>query len=227
MAARDTSLIPASRIERRILLLRGQKVMLDFHLAELYEVEARILNQAVKRNHERFPEDFMFQLTKEETALVMRSQIVTTSVPDSSQSVMSSDASASESMEPPIGSWPQTLTRSKKHRGLAYRPYAFTEQGVAMLSSVLRSTRAVRVNIAIMRTFVKLRQMLANHADLARKLGALERKYDAQFKVVFDAIRELMKPVTPQEARREIGFHAQMPGRPPKSGARTKHKAAE
>jgi len=119
------------------------------------------------------------------------------------------------------------VTSSKKHRGLAYRPYAFTEQGVAMLSSVLRSTRAVKVNIAIMRTFVKLRQMLADHADLARKLKALERKYDAQFKVVFDAIRELMKPLTPQEARREIGFHTQLPGGSPRPGARAKSKASK
>ena len=179
----ETILIPAERIERRILLLRGQKVLLDFQLAELYEVEARVLNQAVKRNIQRFPDDFMFQLSPQESRLVMQSLVVTG---DSSQTVMS----------------------SRKHRGAKYRPYAFTEQGVAMLSSVLRSERAVQVNIAIMRAFVQLRQMLGTNASLARKLKTLERKYDAQFRVVFDAIRELMKANKPERKRRpEIGFH--------------------
>jgi hypothetical protein len=222
----ETSLIPAERIERRILLIRGQKVMLDFHLAELYEVETRTLNQAVKRNIERFPEDFMFQLSEEETALVMRSQVVTTSGWNSSQTVMSSVANDPKPSESSATNWSQIVTSSKKHRGLAYRPYAFTEQGVAMLSSVLRSPRAVAVNIAIIRTFVQLRQMLTEHADLARKLAALERKFDAQFKVVFDTIRELMKPITPTEARREIGFHTMMPKRAPKSRARAKAKVS-
>jgi hypothetical protein len=156
-------------IERRILLIRGQKVMLSTDLAELYEVAPRVLVQAVKRNIQRFPQDFMFQLTRQERAN-LKSQIVTSS-------------------------W-----------GGARRatPYAFTEQGVAMLSSVLRSERAVQVNIAIMRAFVKLREMLASHRDLARRLNEMEKKYDVQFKVVFDAIRGLMKP--DEKARRRIGF---------------------
>ena len=221
-----STFIPTERIERRILLLRGQKVLLDFQLAELYEVEARSLNQAVKRNSGRFPDDFMFQLSEEETEQVMRSQIATTSSGNSSQFVMSSDAKSSGPTEQTPLAWSQFVTSPKKHRGLAYRPYAFTEQGVAMLSSVLRSQRAVQVNIAIMRTFVQLRQLLSSNADLARKLTALERKYDAQFRVVFDAIRELMKPVTPAEARREIGFHTQMPGPATKPKARTKAKVS-
>ena len=166
------SAIPIERITQAILLIRGHKVMLDEALATLYEVEIKVLNQAVKRNADRFPADFMFQLTAEETAL-LRSQFVT------------------------------LKTGTGRHR--KYRPYAFTEQGVAMLSSVLRSERAVRVNIEIMRAFVQLRQMLSSHADLARKLEALEAKYDAQFKVVFDAIRELMTPPDPPGKRR-IGF---------------------
>jgi len=206
----NTALIPAERIERRILLLRGQKVLLDFHLAELYEVETKALNQAVKRNLERFPADFMFQLSGEETALILRSQLATASDVNSSQPVRSSTASSSPSTKPVPPNWSQFVTSSKKHRGLAYRPYAFTEQGVAMLSSVLRSERAVQVNIAIMRAFVQLRQLLATHAGLARQLAALEEKYDEQFKVVFDAIRELMTepdPIKPKHGR-EIGFHS-------------------
>ena len=165
------SLIPAERIEKAILVIRGQKVMLDADLAALYGVETRVLVQAVKRNTERFPEDFMFQLSKEE-ADFLRSQIVTL----------------------------------KKGRGQhsKYLPYAFTEQGVAMLSSVLHSQRAIHVNIEIMRAFIRLRQMLASHVELARKLDALEKKYDAQFKQVFEAIRQLMAP--PEPKRRPIGF---------------------
>ena len=138
---------------------------------ELYCVPVRVLNQAVKRNIDRFPGDFMFQLSREEDDS-LRSQIVTL----------------------------------KKGRGQhrKYLPYVFTEQGVAMLSSVLNSERAVKVNIEIMRTFVRLRQMLASNAELARKLASLEKKYDEHFKVVFDAIRELMKPPEPKRSR--IGF---------------------
>ena len=165
-------MIPMERITRAILLIRGQKVMLDSDLARLYEVETKTLNRAVKRNIARFPGDFMLQLTREE-AERLRYQVGT------------------------------LKTGRGRHR--KYRPYAFTEQGVAMLSSVLRSERAVRVNIEIMRAFVQLRQMLSSHADLARKLAALEKKYDAQFKVVFDAIRELTAPVEPPRKRR-IGF---------------------
>ena len=146
--------------------------MLDADLAELYGVETKALNRAVKRNIGRFPGDFMFQLTTEE-AERLRYQIGT--------------------------------LKSGRGRHRKYRPYAFTEQGVAMLSSVLHSERAVRVNIEIMRAFVQLRQMLSSHADLAHKLAALERKYDAQFKVVFDAIRELMAPPEPPR-KRSIGF---------------------
>jgi len=166
----NSALIPPDRIERSILLIRGQKVMLSTDLAVLYQVAPRVLVQAVKRNMARFPQDFMFQLTEEEFSN-LKSQIV-------------------------ISSW-GGLRRA--------RPYAFTEQGVAMLSSVLRSKRAIQVNIEIMRAFVRLRKMLASHTELARKLNALEKKYDAQFKVVFDAIRELMKP--PEPKRRPIGFH--------------------
>jgi hypothetical protein len=168
------SLMPAERIERAILLIRGQKVLLDSELAILYGVETRDLNQAVKRNEKRFPEDFMFQLSAEEF-MNWRSQIV--------------------------------ISNPAAKMGLRRRPYAFTEQGVAMLSSVLRSDRAVAVNIEIMRTFVRLRQMLASHADLARRLDELEAKYDSQFRVVFDAIRQLMAPPDPPKKPR-IGFHA-------------------
>jgi len=162
--SKDRSLIPVERIERSILLIRGQKVMLDRDLAYLYGVTTKVLNQAVKRHKDRFPEDFMFQLTMEEAKIwwtevrgsSLRSQIVTL----------------------------------KRGQHIKYRPYAFTEHGILMLSSVLNSERAVQVNIEIMRAFVRLRRLLASHADLARKLNALERKYDAQLKMVFDAIRE-------------------------------------
>jgi hypothetical protein len=157
-------------VDRKILVLRGERIMLDADLAELYEVETRALVQAVKRNGERFPPDFMFQLTAAE-ATILRSQ---------------------------------SGISSAGHGGRRYAPYAFTEHGVAMLSSVLRSERAVQVNIEIVRAFVRLRTMLAGNVELARKLAALERKYDAQFKVVFDAIRELMEP--PAKPRRPIGF---------------------
>ena len=186
-----------ARIETKILLVRGQKVMLDTDLADLYEVEAKVLNQAVKRNLDRFPEDFMFQLTAEESAR-LRSQIVTLK------------------MKPPVELGLQSVTSGLRSQivtsnagqgrgGRRYRPYAFTEQGVAMLSSVLRSKRAVMVNIEIMRAFMRLRQILGAHADLARKLAALERKYDSQFKAVFEAIRELMTPPPPAK-KRPIGF---------------------
>ena len=163
------AVVAVERIESRIFMLRGHKVMLSPDLADLYEVEPRALVQAVKRNIERFPADFMFQLNAREFEH-LKSQFV-------------------------ISSW-GGLRRAA--------PYAFTEQGVAMLSSVLRSKRAVLVNVEIMRAFVRLRQMLAAHADLARKLAALEKRYDAQFKIVFDAIRELMTP--PPEKKRPIGF---------------------
>jgi ORF6N domain-containing protein len=169
----NTDLIPSERIEKAIYLIRGEKVMLDRDLAKLYGVLTGALNQAVRRNHERFPKDFMFQLTTAEVRQLNLSQIV---------------------------------TGSEKHRDPRLRPYAFTEQGVAMLSSVLRSKRAVTVNIEIMRAFVKLRQMLVSNAELSRRLDKLESTYDRQFRVVFDAIRQLM--AKPARARKEIGFRS-------------------
>jgi hypothetical protein len=164
--------IPVERIERAILLIRGRKVMLDRDLAALYGVETRALNQAVRRNIKRFPEDFVLVLTREE---IMRiSQTVTSS----------------------------GIKFSKK-------VHAFTEQGVAMLSSVLNSDRAIEVNIAVMRTFVRLRQMLESHESLARKIEEMEKRYDQQFQVVFDAIRALMKP--PDKPKRKIGFEIKEP----------------
>jgi hypothetical protein len=173
----NRSIIPAERIERAILLLRGQKVMLDSDLAALYGVLTKALNRAVKRNLDRFPSDFMFQLT-----------------PTEYENLRFHSGTSSLRSQNGTSSW----------GGRRYRPRAFTEQGVAMLSSVLKSKRAVQVNIEIMRAFVRLRQMLASHADLARRLDALEKRYDVQFKAVFDAIRELMRPPAPR--RRVIGF---------------------
>jgi hypothetical protein len=173
-ALNPTSLIPSERIERAILLLRGQKVLLDSELASLYGVATKVLNQAVQRNLARFPIDFMFRLTTEEHDS-LRSQSVT--------------------------------LKAGRGRHRKYPPYVFTEQGVAMLSSVLSSDQAVSVNIEIMRAFVRLREMLASHADLARRLDELESKYDHAFAEVFDAIRQLMTP--PAEPRKgRIGFGA-------------------
>ncbi|MBI5298708.1 MAG: ORF6N domain-containing protein [Deltaproteobacteria bacterium] len=163
-------ILPMEHIEKRIFLLRGRKVMLSTDLAELYGVEPKVLVQAVKRNLERFPDDFMLQLENQEVRN-LKSQIVTSS-------------------------W-GGLRRAN--------PYAFTEQGIAMLSSILRSRQAVLVNIEIMRAFVRLREMMATHKDLAQKLEQLEKKYDRQFKAVFDAIRELMTP-PPLPPKRRIGF---------------------
>jgi hypothetical protein len=163
---------PLELIEKKIYLVRGHKVMLDRDLAELYGVETRMLNQAVRRNYDRFPDDFMFELDREE---IMRiSQIVISSA-----------------------GMKDTLKFSKN-------VLVFTEQGVAMLSSVLSSKRAVQVNIAIMRTFVKLREMMATHKDLARKLKDLEKKYDGQFQVVFQAIRQLID--VEEKPKRKIGY---------------------
>ncbi len=148
-------------------MIRGHKVILDRDLAELYGVPTKVLNQAVRRNSKRFPEDFMFQLSRLELDQ-WRSQFVTSNSPE--------------------------------RMGVRRRPHAFTEQGVAMLSSVLHSDRAISVNIAIMRAFVKLREIMATHKDLARKLADMERKYDAQFRTVFEAIRQLMTP--PPEPKR-------------------------
>jgi len=170
----ESSLLSAERIERKILLVRGQKVILDADIAELYGVETKMLVRAMKRNRDRFPPDFMLQLTQEQYDEYLRCQIGT--------------------------------SKTEGRGGRRYLPYAFTEQGVAMLSSVLRSKRAVLVNIEIMRVFVRLRTMLSENAELARRLDALEHKYDAQFKMVFEAIRQLMAP--PATAIKKIGFRA-------------------
>jgi hypothetical protein len=171
LARRLDHMLGAS-IETHIFMIRGQKVMVDSDLADLYRVPTKVFNQAVKRNLKRFPKDFVFRLTAKEIR-ILRSQIVTSS-------------------------W----------GGRRTLPYAFTEQGVAMLSSVLNSERAVQVNIAIMRAFVKLREILATHRDLAEKIAELERKYrqhDDKIQAVFDAIRELLEP--PQVSpKRRIGF---------------------
>jgi hypothetical protein len=161
--------IPAERIERAILLIRGQKVMLDEDLAALYGVQTGALNRAVKRNITRFPADFMFPLSPDEF----------------------------DNLKCQFG-------RARSWGGRRTPPFAFTEQGVAMLSSVLRSERAVQVNVEIMRAFVRLRELIASHTDLQRRLDELEQKYDAQFKQVFDAIRQLMAPTTRHQ--RQIGF---------------------
>ncbi|MEX2228337.1 MAG: ORF6N domain-containing protein [Dehalococcoidia bacterium] len=164
--------VPVAAIEASIRLIHGQRVIFDADLATLYGVETRTLVQAVQRNRDRFPDDFMFRLSDDEFEVLR------------SQSVIS---------KPRGGSG-----------GRRYPPYAFTEQGVAMLSSVLRSERAVQVNIEIMRTFVRLRSLLAANADLARRLDELEERYDTRFRAVFDAIRELMRP--PDAPRRPLGF---------------------
>ena len=167
--------IPIERIENVIYLVRSHKVILDRDLAALYGVETKVLKQAVKRNLDRFPADFMFELSKEEFEN-WRSQFVT---------------SKSDKM------------------GLRKPPLVFTEQGVAMLSSVLRSKRAVQVNIEIMRAFVRLREILSTHKDLKRKLLALEKKYDEQFQVVFEAIKALM--IEEEKPKRKIGFQIEEP----------------
>ena len=167
------AIVPIEAIDRKIYLIRGHKVMLDRDLAELYDVETRVLNQAVRRNIDRFPPDFMFSLTREE---IMRiSQIVISSMPDETE----------------------TLKFAKNVQ-------VFTEHGVAMLSSVLNSPRAIQVNIQIMRAFAKLREIISANKDLSRRLDTLEKKYDAQFKVIFDAIRQLM--AQPEPKKKKIGF---------------------
>ena len=178
--------------ERRILHVRGQKVLLDYDLAELYGVETRALKQAVRRNRDRFPSDFLFELSDAEI-----------------------EAMVSQNVIPGRG----------KFGGAS--PMAFTEQGVAMLSSVLRSSRALQVNIGIMRAFVHLRELLLSNAGLADKLNAMEKQYDAQFRVVFDAIRMLMAPPSPDPVppREEIGFHVREDA--PAFGAKSKKRVAK
>lgn len=190
--------IPSERIDGRVLLIRGEKVLLDTHLAELYGVPTRALNQAVQRNLKRFPADFMFRLTASETEALLKSQFVISTEDENAAAGKNSKQLKS-----------QSVTAKKEHGGRRTLPYAFTEQGVAMLSGVLRSSRAIAVNVEIMRTFVRLRQMIATHTELARKLATLEKKYDSQFKAIFEAIRELMTPVEDEEVEsREMGFHA-------------------
>jgi hypothetical protein len=164
-----TTLLPPEQIEQAIRLIRSQRVILDSDIANLYGIETKALVQAVKRNLDRFPADFMFRLTSDEYK-ILRSQTVT----------------------------------SRSWGGRRYPPYAFTEQGVAMLSSVIRSPQAVAVNIEIMRTFVRLRQLMADHDDLRLRLETLEIRYDAQFQTIFDAIRQLMEP--PESNKPAIGF---------------------
>ena len=164
--------IPVERIEQAILVVRGHRVMLDQDLAKLYGVPTNRVNEQIRRNSQRFPDDFMFLLTDLELDS-LRSQFATSKV---------------------------------GRGGRRTLPYAFTEQGVAMLSSVLNSPRAIEVNIAIMRAFVKLRELIMTHKDLARKLDDMEKKYDAQFKVVFDALRQLMQPPPEPAKKRRIGF---------------------
>jgi hypothetical protein len=169
---RQESTLPAlSLIERRIVRVRGHKVLFDADLAVLYGVDTRVLVQAVKRNASRFPPDFMFRLDTEETTR-LRSQIV--------------------------------ISNGRARGGRRHSPYVFTEQGVAMLSSVLRSPRAIQANIQIMRAFVRLRELMVTHAALMRKIDAMEKKYDSRFTAVFAAIRELMSPA--EIRRRPIGF---------------------
>lgn len=178
--------LPVEPIKRAIFMVRGEKAMLDRDLAVLYGVETRVLNQAVRRNRERFPADFLFELSREEIRQL-------------------SDLRADDF----------------RHSKAAF---GFTEQGVAMLSGILNSPRAIQVNIAIMRTFVELRRWLSSHAELSRKLDALEGRYDAQFKSVFDAIRELMKRTDPpRKPKREIGFHTLLnPSQPSKPKSRSR-----
>jgi ORF6N domain len=166
---------PALNVERSIYLVRGQKVLVDRDLALLYGTTTRLVNQAVRRNLERFPQDFLIELSRDEITRI--SQFETSS-------------------------------------GLKFAKsaYAFTEQGVAMLSGLLNTPRAIAVNIEIMRAFVRLRQLISTHADLTRKISALEKKYDAQFKSVFDALRSLMDDSIPVSPGREIGFHTRLPG---------------
>ncbi len=176
----STSFLHAEHIERRIVLVRGEKVLLDSDLAALYAVPTKALNQAVRRNRDRFPADFAFQLTLEEAREASRSQFVTL----------------------------------KRGGNLKYRPLAFTEQGVAMLSSVLRSLRAARVNVEIMRAFVRMRRLLVDRAALWRKIEDLERRYDRRFRVVFEVLRRLMAPPIAPEKESPLGF------RPPKGSGR-------
>jgi len=171
---KSVEIVPYERIEQRILLIRGQKVMIDSDLAMLYWVTTKRLNQQVHRNIERFPTDFMFELTAEEKAEVVAN-----------------------------------CDHLQKLKFSPYLPYVFTEHGALMLANVLNSTRAVQVSLQIVRTFIRLRQLLSSNVELARKLDVLEKKYDEQFRVVFEAIRQLLMP--PEKPKRQIGFKVEEP----------------
>ena len=186
---KDSTLIPIARIEKAIFFIRGEKVMLDSDLAKLYGVTTKRLNEQVKRNRGRFPEDFMFQLTSEEAKLLQSSR---------------SQSATSHSLGLPNRS--QFATGSQKHRDPRYLPYAFTEHGSIMAANVLNSERAVQASVQVVRAFVRLRQMLTSNTELARKLEELEAKYDRRFKIVFDAIRRLTSP--PPTGRKQIGFRS-------------------
>ena len=186
--AATSALVTASSIERVIHFIRDHKVLLDSDLAGLYGVAVKQLNQAIKRNRKRFPGDFMFQLTWDEVA------------------ELPGQTATRESSRNPRSQ----IVTLKPGRNIKYRPYAFTEQGVAMLSSVLHSPRAIRVNIEIMRAFVHLRQIMSAHKDLASRIDELESKFDQQFAIVFDAIRALVDPPEEEPRKRRIGFHAEL-----------------
>jgi hypothetical protein len=188
MGRKAAEIIPVDRVEKRIYHIRGQRVILSSDLAELYGVPEKVLNQAVRRNRDRFPDDFMFQLTAPEQRN-LKSQIVTSS---SSKGLRSQ------------------IVTSNTRGGRRYLPYAFTEQGVAMLASVLRSPTAVRVSIEIVRAFVRLRQLLASHDDLRQKLDELQLKledHDGQILSILDAIRDLMEPPADGAPEHPFGFH--------------------
>ncbi len=213
MKKSHSAIISPEAIASLVHWLRHEKVMLDSDLAELYGVPTKVLNQAVKRNADRFPADFMFQITEqEEDGLRCQTGILKAPATDNNRS-------------PFVTGSEVPLLRSQivtSKGGRRYLPYAFTGQGVAMLSSVLRSQRAVEVNIAIMRTFVQLRRLMDSNRDLAKKIGEMEDKYDGQFRIVFDAIRQLISP--PPEPSRELGFHTIPPAKPAKNATRSRHK---
>lgn len=169
-AKKELLTIPSERIASKIFWIRNKKVMIDRDIAELYRVKTGALNQAVKRNIDRFPTDFMFQLTKEETE-IWKSQIV--------------------------------ISKAEK-KGLRKKPLDFTEQGIAMLSSVLKSKRAIQVNVQIIRTFIKLRELLATNEELQRKIARIEQKYDKRFRVIFEAIKKLI--AEEEKPKKQIGF---------------------
>ena len=197
-----SALVPSTAaIAPMVHWIRHEKVILDSDLARLYGVETGALNRAVKRNRERFPHDFMFQLAQEEAAgLRCQTGILDAPPSDDSSQSMASSVLRSQTV----------ILKPGRGRHRKYLPYAFSEQGVAMLSSVLRSPRAIAVNVAIMRTFVQLRRLMDSNRELARRIDALEKKYDKQFRVVFDAIKALIADDAARKAKpkSEIGFHA-------------------